>query len=177
MSDSPKLSVENHIERDSRLNHWSVHGLGPTSHSTEDWVRMFLSAKFEIELSEMLQDMFDRAVACMVYGCYHYPLFTLGFEEMLRFQESAFREAVKTTGASKTVLSKMYAPLQSWALEQGFLDDAHAKQWNASRSLRNATSHKDSALLLGPNDALNQIGNTIQLVQALFHACSKYDQS
>lgn len=177
MNKSLKLTVENHIKRDTRLDCWSVHGLGAMTHTTEDWVKMFLSVKHQIELPSMLQDMFDRAQACLVYGCYHYPLFTLGFEELFRFGESAFREAVKEFGASKTVVGKPYGQLQKWAHEQGLLDDDSERRWHASRSLRNSTSHKDSNLLLGPNDALNPLDVIIELTEELFKVCRASSQS
>jgi hypothetical protein len=176
MTDKLNLTAENHVERDRRLDYWSTDGLGGRSHSTDEWVKIILSIRHQIELPEMLQDMFDRARACMVYGCYHYPLFTLGSEELFRFGESAFREAIKEFGASKTVLEKPYAQLQKWAHDHGLTDDDAAKRWKASRFLRNTTSHKDSTLLLGPNDALDQLYITVELTEALFEACRSRGQ-
>jgi len=165
------LTVKNHMERDSRLDVWSVHGIGPYTHPTEEWVRMFLSVTIDVELPDYLQEMFDRDQACIVYGCYHYPLFTLGIEELFRFGESAFREAIKESRPSKSVLRRTYADLQKWACEQGILDDVAAKRWSASRDLRNSVSHKDGPHLQGPNDAWSQLTVTKEMTEALFQSC------
>lgn len=166
-----ELTIENHLERDARLNGWTVNGIGPNSHPTDTWIEMILSVTIDIDLPSYLQEMFERAQACMVYGCYHYPLFTLGHEELFRFGESAFREAIKETGASKTVIQKSYANLQKWANKENLIDSVEAERWSASRTLRNASSHKDETLLLGPNDALMQLDTTKELTEALFINC------
>jgi hypothetical protein len=75
------------------------------------------------------------------------------------------------------MLDSVYAQLQKWAHDHGLTDDAAAKRWKASRFLRNTTSHKDSTLLLGPNDALNQLYITVELTEALFEACRSRGQS
>ncbi|WP_319825825.1 hypothetical protein [Thalassovita sp.] len=162
------LSLENHLERDPRLDGWSVHGLGTISHTTEDWVTGFLSFEIGCELPAYLRDMFDRARACLVYGCYHYPLLTLGSEELFRFHESALREAVKEAGASKGVQNKPYTQLIEWAWQSGYLSDREQARWHASRSLRNSASHKVGACLVGPNDAAGTLHNTVELTETLF---------
>ncbi|MCV2882374.1 hypothetical protein [Actibacterium sp. XHP0104] len=169
-----KLTLENHLERDTRLDCWSVHGIGPYSHSTDDWVKMVLDVSLEVDLPPFLVEMFDRAQASMVYGCYYYPLFTLGIEELFRFGESAFREAVKEAEPCSSLNRKRYADLQKWASEAGLIDTATASRWNASRRLRNSVSHKDGAFLLGPNDALEQLDITKELVESLFINCRDY---
>ena len=166
-----KLTTENHLERDARLNGWTVNGIGPNSHPTDTWVEMILDIRIDVEIPAYLQEMFERAQACMVYGCYHYPLFTLGHEEMYRFGESAFREAIKETGASKTVNRKSYADLQNWAHTKNLIDSVEAERWSLSRQLRNFVSHKNKKLLLGPNDALMQLDMTKELTEALFINC------
>lgn len=171
MNNPISLTFENYLERDSRLDFWSVHGLGGGSHTTDDWVKMVLSIEFEISLPDYLHEMFKRAQACMVYGCHHYPLFTLGIEELFRFSESALREALKEAGVTGNIEKKPYANLIIYAADNGFLTQAVAKQWDASRSLRNSTSHKKSHLLLGPNDALNHLEMTKHLTEALFLKC------
>ena len=165
------LTVDNYMERDTRLDVWSVYGIGSGTHSTKDWVRMFLDIAIDVNLPEYLQGMFDRAKACIVYGCYHYPLFTLGVEELYRFGESAFREAVKETKPSDRILRSRFAALQKWALKQNLLDDESAKRWDALRKLRNSFSHKDSSHLVGPNDALRVLTTTKELTETLYQRC------
>ena len=162
------LKWENHLERDPRLDGWSAQGLGFLSQTTEDWVRGFLAFEIGYELPAYLRDMFDRARACCVYGCYHYPLLTLGSEELYRFLESALREAAKEVGASKTVQGKSFAQLIEWAGNSGYLSSGEQGRWHAGRSLRNYASHKTRASLAGPNDAMKTLQTAVELVEALF---------
>ncbi|WP_417261441.1 hypothetical protein [Celeribacter sp.] len=175
MTQKTLLTVNNHLVRDIRLDGWSVNGIGQCSYPTDEWVRMFLEITIDVELPEYLQNMFERAQACIVYGCYNYPLFTLGLEELFRFCESAFREAVKETGISTSKM-KRYVDFQEWALRENVIDEAAAKQWGAARRLRNSVSHKEGELLLGPNDALNQLDTTKRLVEQLFMNCRNYEK-
>lgn len=108
----------------------------------------------------------------MVYGCYHYPLFTLGIEELFRFGESAFNEAITKAGAPRKIAKGRYEQQQIWAHAQGIVSDEELKRWTASRALRNSVSHKRSKLLLSPIDALNQLMTTKALVEKLFEDCS-----
>ncbi|MCV6621851.1 MAG: hypothetical protein OIF51_08895 [Cellvibrionaceae bacterium] len=170
------ITVQNHLERDSRLDCWSTKGIGALTHPTNVWVDMILSVNIEISIPEFLIEVFERAQSCMVYGCYHYPLFTLGIEELFRFGESAFGEAVIKAGAPRKIAKGRYEQQQIWAHAQGIVSDEELKRWTASRALRNSVSHKRSKLLLGPNDALNQLITTKMLVEDLFESCEPEDK-
>lgn len=176
MTNETKLTIENHLERDGRLDGWSADGLGPCSRPTEFWVKCFLSVEPKVELPLHLRNMFSRAQACMVYGCYHYPLFALGSEELFRFGESAMRAALDEYECSKTILKKSYRELQRWAHENGLIDDAAFQRWSASRDLRNSTSHKNREFLHSPNFALSSLHITVELTEALFNTCRSRNQ-
>jgi hypothetical protein len=113
----------------------------------------------------------------MVYGCYYYPLFTLGFEELYRVKEAAFREAVLLAGAPKNTVRGTYERMQTWAKEANLIDEAEANRWQASRSLRNAYSHKMSRTLVGPNDAISNLDTTVELIEKLYRNCSQIASS
>lgn len=176
MPETQQLTVENHLQRDSRLDVLSVAGLGPYTHTTDQWVGMILSIELDTLLPSELREIYSRAQAAMVYGCYHYPLFTLGCEELYRFQESSLRAAVGETGATARVLKMKYAVLVDWAKDAGFMDARMADRWHAGRWLRNSTSHKTKNMLLGPNDALQHLSVTKELTEALFDACRTLDR-
>jgi len=50
MTSKLELTVENHLERDSRLNNQTIYGIGPMSHKTDDWVRMILEVQLDASL-------------------------------------------------------------------------------------------------------------------------------
>lgn len=171
VTDKHRVTVNNHLQRDPRLDGWTVDGIGSFSHSTEDWVQMILSIEIQGSLPAALREIYEHAQSCMVYGCYHYSLFTLGSEELFRFNESALRAAISEMGASAAVLKKNYAKLIDWAKDEALIDPDSANRWHAGRQLRNSTSHKSETMLLGPNDALWQLSITKELTEAVFHSC------
>ena len=69
MTDSRQLTVANHLQRDLRLDGWTVNGIGPSSHKTEDWVRLILSIRIHTTLPVALREIYERTQSCMVYGC------------------------------------------------------------------------------------------------------------
>lgn len=175
MPETQQLTVENHHQRDKLLDAWSVMGLGLQFDMTHQWVGMILSFELDTSLPSELREIYSRAQATMVYGCYHYPLFTLGCEELYRFQESSLRAAVGEAGATAHVLKMKYAVLLNWAKDAGFMDATMADRWHAGRQLRNSTSHKTKNMLLGPNDALRHLSVSKELTEALFDACRTLD--
>ncbi|MEJ8560145.1 hypothetical protein QTO30_02060 [Yoonia sp. GPGPB17] len=176
MTDSMILTVQNHLEHDPRLEGWSPLGIGMTF-ETDKWVELILSYSLTETVPDYLEQMFERAQGCAVYGCYHYPLFTLAVEELFRLKESALREAVRETRASKTVLKQSYADLLKWAYKENLIDQQRHDQWQAARELRNITSHKGDYLLLGPNDAIGHLQFTVEMTDEIFRACRTHSKS
>lgn len=168
---SLSLTAVNHLERDHRLNGWTVHGLGGGSHQTEDWVDMILSLDLPIDAPEDLREIFERARAVIVYGCYHYPLFTLGVEELLRYNESLLRFALGKDGFDKNGQALRFAGLIDKAASKGLIATHDRQSWHSGRKARNSTTHKKKSILLGPNDALNALEiarkRTIALISSI----------
>ncbi len=161
------LTLENHLERDHRLNMWSVGGIGADSHKTEDWVELILSISLPDEAPNDLSEIFERARAVIVYGCYHYPLFTLGFEELLRYHESLLKFALGVDGLDKNGRSLNFASLIDKAVKKKLISDHDRESWHAARELRNSTSHNETSILLGPNQALNSLVHAQVRTEAL----------
>ena len=155
--DPTALTLENHLKRDRRLDAWSIHGIGGEDHATEDWVEMILSISLPNEAPENLREIFGRARAVIIYGCYHYPLFTLGFEELLRYHESLLMFVLGTDGFDKNGRPLNFASLIDKAVKLKLISDHERDSWHAGRELRNSTSHKVKSILLGPNDALSAL--------------------
>lgn len=178
MSNKQTLTVANHLERDPRLDGWSVHGLGSHSHTTEQWVAFLLSFELGHKLPDDLQEMYRRAQACMVYGCYHYPLFTMGSEELLRFLESTLKAALLAFDAPRKVLKSAFSQQIDWACANGLMDNTTAERWHAVRQLRNRASHKDDNMIVGPNHALMDLKLAKDFAEDIFSAAgiSRGDQ-
>ncbi len=166
-----RLTVDNHLDRDPRLNFWTVGGIGLSSHTTEDWVQLILNIQLAPTLPEELVEIYSRAQACMVYGCYHYPLFTMGCEELFRFGESSARLAAREIPEIETSRKTNFFWLIETFKKLKLIDEKGAVRWQATRSLRNSSSHKERSMLVGPNDALNALAVSKELTEELFRKC------
>lgn len=173
MTDNQTLTFANHLERDPRMDGWSIYGLGEWSHTTEQWVNFVLSFELPTEIPEELREMFGRIQACMVYGCYHYPLFTMGSEEMYRFLETALKAAVRTAGASNRVLNGTFSDHIDWAARNSVICDEQVCCWRGALALRNRASHKDKNSTLPPNFSLSDLKMAKELTEAIFEASER----
>lgn len=168
MSTKVRLSLENHLERDPRLNVWNRYGLGGFTEATETWVSEILRYEIPSCYPGVMQEQFDRARACIVYGCYYYPLFTLGVEELCRFYETALNEFLSKVGSSKSTMRKSFKEKVTWMENNQHFDEQTADRWRSIVGLRNAASHKSSCTTLPPNLALHQLSIAVELIDDLF---------
>ena len=151
------LTLANHLERDRRLDGWSPSGIGSSDYQTSKWVSDILSFSLPKAVPRDLHEIFGRAQAVMVYGCYHYPLFTLGVEELFRYYESLLRHVLGPDGIDKNGQSLHFASLIERAVKKQLISSDDVASWQAGRQLRNSTTHNESVILLGPNDAVNAL--------------------
>lgn len=163
-----KLTFENHLKRDTRLDGWTPNGLGPTSASSEFWIKQILSVELDPSIPEELREIFERIKACMVYGCYHYPLFTTAIEELLRYNESILKFAGKALSINGPPEKTNFHKLIEWFGNNGFLDAAEKQRWHAGRELRNSVSHKTNSMTLGPNHALGMLHHAKDQTHEIF---------
>lgn len=170
MSNKKILNVANHLERDPRLDNWSIYGLGSGWHTTEQWIGLLLSFELQRNIPDELQEMYRRAQACIIYGCYDYPLFTMGSEELFRFLESALKAALLAIGSPPNVLKRVFSQQIDWARANGLMGNATADRWHAARHLRNRVSHKADNMLFGPNEALMHLKSAKELAEGIFQA-------
>lgn len=167
------FTEENHLTPDRRMSVWSFVGLGASNQSVDDYVRAFLSIKLPTDASEDLLEVFDRVRAVMVYGCYYYPLFSLGVEELYRYHEALIRTALGSAAYKPNGKSHTFNRMIEIAVEQNVLSEKEGEAWHAGRWLRNRSSHRESTFLLGPNNALDALQNARDRTEKLLsqNAC------
>lgn len=170
---SPKgLTRENHLQRDSRLDFWAANRTTGAAMETQEWVGLFLSFSIPINAPDELREIFERAQAVIVYGCYHYPLFTIGCEELLRYHESLLRVALGANGFDKKGHPLNFIGMIDRAVKTGMISAKERESWDAGRVLRNTSSHKVTSNLLGPNEALNALEIAQARTERLFSLSS-----
>lgn len=121
-----------------------------------------LSQKVPVEV----RNLFEVAQGAMCYGCYFYPLYTLGSEQMYRVSEAAVNQKCKSLNIPRNI--KSFRGRLNWLRDNNFLSKQKFVQWDAGRQLRNSASHPNRQSIYTPFDAINTIDVTIDLVEDLF---------
>ena len=134
--------------------------------SEDDWASRFLEQELSQNVPEDIRNMFEVAQGVLCYGCYFYPLYTLGSEQLYRVQEAALLNKCAQMGAPKKV--QRFVSAIDWMKEQDALSDGRYDQWSATRRLRNMTSHADKQSLLDQTMALSGVVIAVELINELF---------
>ncbi len=67
----------------------------------DDWASRFLGYELSQKVPEDIRNLFEVAQGVLCYGCYFYPLYTLGSEQLFRVQEAALLSKCAQMGAPK----------------------------------------------------------------------------
>lgn len=145
---------------------------GEETHGTEKWVESILSISLSNKVPTDLCEIFERSQAAIVYGCYHYPLFTLGFEELLRYYESLLKFKLGVDGKNEKGKPLSFADLIKRAVENKLITDTDQLSWDAARKLRNLTTHKNKTILIDPSIALRALEDARRNTEFLISSIS-----
>ena len=121
----------------------------------DDWAGLILQCELSSRAPEDLCHMFEVARGVLCYGCYFYPLYTLGSEQLYRVLNAALIHKCRQMNAPKEI-DGFYKALQ-WLNQSGTFSEARFNQWDASRGLRNDTSHANCQHSYDPTMALTGI--------------------
>lgn len=163
-----KLTPDNWRELDDTGSHIVRIKPDNTSESLseDDWASIFLRYELSQTVPEEIRNLFGAAQGVFCYGCYFYPLYTLGSGQLFRVLEAALLNRCAQLGAPKKV--KRYVEAIDWMKERGVLSEARYNQWNASRRLRNAFSHPDKQHLFSQPMAASNLEGAVELINELF---------
>jgi hypothetical protein len=116
--------------------------------TSEDWFAVWQHATVDAPVPTEIINLFEQARACLAYGFFYYPLYTLGAEQLLRVAEASLAVKCAALGAPRAVrtLEKRIDWLAKNAAIPGFDGD----RWHSLRKLRNATTHHAERMLLTP---------------------------
>tara|TARA_R100000935_G_C2837407_1_gene168937 strand:+ start:3168 stop:3461 length:294 start_codon:yes stop_codon:yes gene_type:complete len=95
----------------------------------------------------------------------------MGCEELFRFGESAAKLAARECSKIEKPEKLTFYKLIELFYEHELIDDVGKVRWDATRSLRNSSSHKEKSMLVGPVDALNTLDTSKALTEELFRKC------
>ena len=87
-----RLTPENWREHDATANHIvRIRDGIATKLNDEDWAAIILEPELTPAVPEEVRNLFEVAQGVLCYGCFFYPLYTLGSEQFYRVLEAALR--------------------------------------------------------------------------------------
>jgi len=134
--------------------------------SGEDWIASLLVVELPEKVPEDVRRLFAVARGAMAYGCFFYPLFTLGLEHSFRVLEAALTVKCQQLGGRGK--QKSWKDKLRLLVAQGAISDPEAAKWDAKREFRNLVCHPDFQQILPPAVAIGILTDCANLISLLF---------
>lgn len=132
----------------------------------EDWLRVILEPSLGPSVPEDVRELFEVARGAMIYGYFFYPLFTLSGEQLMRVAEAAASHRCRQLDAPASV--KRFKQKIEWLRESGAISQADYIPWDATREMRNRTSHPAGQSVFPPGFATQGVAATAAMINRLF---------
>ena len=123
-----------------------------SSLSDNEWAELILAIEPGPAVPENVRDLFEVAQGTLCYGCFFYPLYTLGNEQLYRVLEAALTHKCVELGLGR--FSDRFSDEIAALFENGHLNSRRVRQWRAVRKLRNIGSHANRQSLIVPGMAV-----------------------
>jgi len=168
--DAERLSVENHLRIDERMAVWSPYGLNLTGriHPPHQFMEMCFSYHLSDQIPAEVRAMYERGKATMSYGIYHYPIITVACDYLYRMMEAAIHHYLKLYHSTPLNKRMTFSKMLEICENQGYIGADMIPRWQATRQLRNMTSHKVEESIRWPNDGLSSLNTTKELLETLY---------
>lgn len=169
-----KLTLDNWLEPEKLPSAWVriSDEDGQARHMTcKDWLRAILEPQLIEEVPKDIHALFEVARGAIAYGCFFYPLYTLGNEQLFRVFEAAVNYKCREMGAPKS--TKNYYDKLRFLAGKGILSEEGKERWRAARKLRNIASHPDGQSIIMPNQA---IGTLMRIADEINFLCDNHNQ-
>ena len=128
----------------------------------EEFLRIELIPLVPIEVRRQ----FEAARGAMLYGCFFYPLFALGADQLLRVAESAVTHKCLSRALAKKN-ARYEIKLQNLK-DSGYLTATEHEEWEYLRKMRNEFSHSKIQTLFPAFEAISILKNVADKINRLF---------
>lgn len=163
-----KITTENWLQHDPTMN-----AFGAFSEAPDDTIRggtRLVSQAIEPQLPsgtpEGVIRLYEMARGAICYGCFFYPLYTLGMEQLHRCLDAALKHKIETINGGKS--PRRFKQRIEWAVNNGIIAAPNADRWDAVRVLRNEGAHSDGRTIMLPGQALHSLQLASELIARLF---------
>ena len=124
----------------------------------------------EIELADSIpievRRQFEAVRGAMLYGCFFYPLFALGTDQLLRVAESAVTHKCLIRGLAKK--SARYEIKLQKLKDAGHLTTNDYDEWDLLRKMRNESSHSKIQTVFPAFEAISILKDIAGKINRLF---------
>ena len=134
--------------------------------SSDERVEEFLKIEVSTELPIDVYRQFEAARGAMLYGCFFYPLFALGADQLLRVAESAVTH--RCLDLSLTKRDAKYEIKLKKLKEFNHLTAEEYDEWEILRKMRNISSHSQIQPLFPSFEAISVLKNIADKINKLF---------
>jgi hypothetical protein len=148
----------------------------PRPITPDSWAEWFLEPELDPTVPDKVRIMFNVARGAILYGCYFYPLYTLGTEQLYRVADAATWHRCRQLGKPLPAARperETFAERVAWLVDQGAIVDAW--WWDSPadpevgvRMARNLTSHATFQQLDMPDNALAELRYVAERINELF---------
>ena len=165
-----RLSVENWREGDPILDPFmwiSPEGVmyQPTG---DDRAEELLFPQLSEKVPPQIYRLFEVARGALLYGFFFYPLYTLGVEQLYRVAEAAVLHKCIEVKAPQKIREGIFAKQLKHLQEAGIIPESETFRWEATRDLRNMSSHANDQTILLPRNAVATLTITAEQINSLF---------
>ena len=168
--EAERLTVENHLQIDSRMAVWSPYGLNLTGriHPPHQFMELCFNYHLSDQVPAEIRAMYERGKATMSYGIYHYPLITVACDYLYRMMEAALHHYLKLHHPDSIKKRCSFFKMIELCEKEGYIHADMLPRWQVTRQLRNMVSHKMEETVSWSNQGLSSLQITKELLESLY---------
>lgn len=143
--------------------------------SPEAWVKATLKPELSPSVPDDVRGLFEMARALFTYSWYFYPMATTGAEQLHWVLEAGAREKCLRLGLPLQIATPKAKPRPYTFAENiqrlvkaDAISTKEAVRWDATRQLRNRSSHPTQHQILPPGMTLGGLQSAADLLNRLF---------
>ena len=134
--------------------------------SDDERIEDFLMVELSPEVPIDVQRQFEVARGAMLYGCFFYPLFSLGADQLMKVAESAVTHKCVVHGLTKK--TARYEIKLRKLRDSNYLTANEHNDWENLRKLRNELTHSKMQNIFPPFEAKFFLKNISGKINKLF---------
>lgn len=163
-----QITTENWLTHDPIMNVFVAFSDAPNN-TVQGGTRLVSHAiepQLQHQMPEGIVRLYEMARGAICYGCFFYPLYTLGMEQLHRCLDAALKQKIEMLNDGKS--PKRFKERIEWAITNKVIASVDAGRWDAIRELRNEGAHPTGHTIMPPGEAIHSLHIAADLLNDLF---------